>query len=559
MVEYNRYPAMDENNNFPPAVREALSRSEEIAGSIKTSVGPLVSEALGRDSLPASAAASAAVEAVGREVTSRGLVNSSDPRLPNYSDEQNESVFSVTDQEDRRSWIETDKKGRPTAHSTSLILEKISAPILKAVTDGIYTPGEIKNTEASGVAFAITDSDGGRSWIESDLRGRPTEHSAKLIAEGLTLEESVGKNSTPVEVGSRLVDSAVNKNGKWQIRSHDVNNGKTTVLSPDGDAIDPRPFSKNRVGYLHRKDADSKWSSVVTPVDGGLTNKIIPDSIVCWGDSLTFANNGTWAKELATLVKMPAISRGVSGERAEAVAARQGGIKRLLTVAGGVIPATGSVSVTADGVFLRPNQYQVAGTMDGTLAGVAGTITSPTEGSSTYFFNRKTDGKAVTVSSPVPWISDDSITYRDNLQIYWVGRNNYPYDFDGADGDVAAMSIDAMISNIQSVSKRFVVMPVLNGKDEGIGSKNYEFVKAFDDYAAAKYADNFVPIRRILIDRGLEIMGITPTAQDLLDVAADTVPASLRVDYIHLSGGVYTKIIAKSIADFIISKGWDNT
>lgn len=38
MVEYNRYPAMDENNNFPPPVRKALAGSPEFKSGLKSEI-----------------------------------------------------------------------------------------------------------------------------------------------------------------------------------------------------------------------------------------------------------------------------------------------------------------------------------------------------------------------------------------------------------------------------------------------------------------------------------------------------------------------------------------
>lgn len=45
MVEYNRYPAIDENNNFPPQVRQALFNSSEFGKTIQTIVNDRMVEA----------------------------------------------------------------------------------------------------------------------------------------------------------------------------------------------------------------------------------------------------------------------------------------------------------------------------------------------------------------------------------------------------------------------------------------------------------------------------------------------------------------------------------
>lgn len=74
MVEYNRYPAMDAENNFPPVVRQALSGSKEISEKIKSSVEPLVREELASDSKIYESVLLSAERAVDKQMENQGIV-----------------------------------------------------------------------------------------------------------------------------------------------------------------------------------------------------------------------------------------------------------------------------------------------------------------------------------------------------------------------------------------------------------------------------------------------------------------------------------------------------
>jgi hypothetical protein len=231
----------------------------------------------------------------------------------------------------------------------------------------------------------------------------------------------------------------------------------------------------------------------------------------------------------------------------------------MLSVVGGVIPASGTVEITTTGTPFRPNIYEHPGVHKGSIDGVRGEILPRASDSDPMLFQRETAGTAVTVSAPAAWVSDDAVTYRDWINIIWVGRNSYTTDLTTTNvgNCAAARSVAAMVGNIKSHVKRFIIMPVINGLNEGSGTSNYQLFRAFEDYLAATYPDNFLNIRRALIDEGLQLAGVTsPTSQDIADKNADTIPASLRVDYIHLTSEAYKNVVGAKLAQFITNKGW---
>ena len=54
------------------------------------------------------------------------------------------------------------------------------------------------------------------------------------------------------------------------------------------------------------------------------------------------------------------------------------------------------------------------------------------------------------------------------------------------------------------------------------------------------------------MENGLTVAGITPTEQDETDIAAGTVPTSLRSDGVHLNAAGY-KALGTMLADKIVS------
>lgn len=64
MANYNRYPAIDEEDNFPPSVRKAMAGSSEVAVAVKNAVPEAVAESIAQDSTVAHAAMVAADAAV---------------------------------------------------------------------------------------------------------------------------------------------------------------------------------------------------------------------------------------------------------------------------------------------------------------------------------------------------------------------------------------------------------------------------------------------------------------------------------------------------------------
>lgn len=85
MSQYNTYPAVDDEYNFPPVVRQALSSSPEINAAVDVGVSSKVptevAKAMANDSAIAQAGVAAAKAAVKNEISTLDVVTGDDDRL----------------------------------------------------------------------------------------------------------------------------------------------------------------------------------------------------------------------------------------------------------------------------------------------------------------------------------------------------------------------------------------------------------------------------------------------------------------------------------------------
>lgn len=111
MVEYNRYPAMDANYNFPPAVREAIYNSSEFKESVKNETNHKADIDAVADFVLGNAPG-IAVDAANRARSDAGIVLTTDDRLPLAPEAEN---FSITDSANRAAF-EVTPKGETKAY-----------------------------------------------------------------------------------------------------------------------------------------------------------------------------------------------------------------------------------------------------------------------------------------------------------------------------------------------------------------------------------------------------------------------------------------------------------
>lgn len=408
---------------------------------------------------------------------------------------------NTTDGLDRLSMFQ--KTGTSTY---TLVFEHLSAAELDAI---------IGETFSDTVSFSVVDGSGRRSWVEVDqATGGPTDHALKILNANNPVQDSVDDPSFSV------VDDAGRRS--WVEVAQATGGPTEHAAQKIADAIEPLFASIIPTQY------DDPTGTVSPKIVSG------PD-IVCWGDSMTAGAGGggtTYPGVLATLTGRTVHNAGVGGETSVSICARSGATPYICNVSGGVIPASGGVTITFEPINgqvpapLLQNIAQETPRMPGSLAGVPGTISysGPTpinDGSGVYTFTRTTAGSAVTADRPTPYYTDWSWDRRNDVWIIWIGQN-------GPSETRAHTDAAAMIQHMQALEKRFLVIPKPTSTD------------ADDSAWFELYGRRVVMARKYLVDYGLEDAGITPTAQDLTDISNGVVPTSLRYDAVHWTADGYT-------------------
>ena len=412
---------------------------------------------------------------------------------------------AIVDQQDRRTWLESDMSGKPTAYSKSLILEKINPDISEKVQTEVAGVG-VEQITTPDLSVAIIDPQDRRTWLEADTAGKPTQYAAKCISDSI---------------------------------------GLPSYASP----------SKFKSSYQ---------TTEIKTASG-------PD-IVCWGDSMTQGagiTGGQYAYPavLQTLLQnngsaATVRNSGCGGETSFTIAARQGGNPMRLYAESGVIPAAPTavkmVMLDNNGKPIRPlvQKSGIPGQdsslwFDGAIAGIKGRLaivkpngTSPAWDDANYYtFTRTQSGTDVTLNRPTPFYLDFAEARREDIQIFWTGQNNVtPSEYIIAD-------TKAMINHLKPTSKRYLVLsrpkPYLD-----LAAQQSDEEKLY-----LEYGSRFINVRKYLIDYGLADAGITPTAQDTADIAAGLVPTSLRADGTHFNNAGYA-VVANIVFKKLQQLGW---
>ena len=286
---------------------------------------------------------------------------------------------------------------------------------------------------------------------------------------------------------------------------------------------------------------------------GLLPNK----NIVMWGDSMT--QNGTSSALAALMTDRSVIGRGIGGQNSKQIAIRAGAIPMTVTLAGNGIPASGGVAVTNSNAFgILTQGGSSYGTVIVKIAGVRGTITTNSAGA--WTFTRSTAGEAVTtVENEIAVIDGDTAfvpnpeQYRNNTVIIWAGRN---WSWGGRAEIVQVRDeILAIVIHLTSKNKRYLVISPCNANGEGVGTERYQLMNDLNAELKSTFGDRYVNIRDSVVKHSLADLGITPTAQDLIDIENDIPPSSIRSDGVHFTAQGY-EYTAKLLQRQILARGW---
>lgn len=255
------------------------------------------------------------------------------------------------------------------------------------------------------------------------------------------------------------------------------------------------------------------------------------ETLVGLGDSMTtdYATTGTSQTVLsAAKLGVTPIDLGLSGEMPLEIAYRVGAIPLYLTVAGGSVPASGSVAVTLN----RSDGWRTGHTRSyrGVVydrSDVARTVILAKDASDVFTLSQVGGTGTITIPTEARFIPDHGAYMRLPMKV-WIGRN---------DVNTARVSeaLTAIIAAHHDPYGRLLVSPIFNGQNEPSGSSGYTSVMAVNTAAKDIAGRRWFDFRREMVQHSLEIAGVTATSDDTTAISEDRIPPRFFADTLHLN------------------------
>lgn len=256
------------------------------------------------------------------------------------------------------------------------------------------------------------------------------------------------------------------------------------------------------------------------------------------GADLLAALTDRWTTLLAAELGRPITNLGISGQRAEEIAARMGAEQVSGKVTGGSIPATGSVQIT--GLAVNPTRGGSAYRFNVRLPDfsiVRGSITYVDETTVAFTASGLT---APVAANYVDLFADAAVIIQNSLVFIGAGINNEPL----ITGSTPTQTVSQlkgwyrkMTSSLQTNPKRMVVWGMLDrGTAEGAGTPVGDLIRTMEAWLSEVYGTDYCSVRQYLASqRALDEAAIVdptfvPTAADNAAVAAGVVPPSFRAN-----------------------------
>jgi hypothetical protein len=268
--------------------------------------------------------------------------------------------------------------------------------------------------------------------------------------------------------------------------------------------------------------------------------------IAAWGDSLTAGagatggstGNATYPAVAQGLFspRRAVVRQGVGGQTSTQIAARMNAVPILVTVSGGILPASGAVAICDKSVNAIAGSGGYAGSLRGWLAGVEGTMSSDASGN--WSFVRKTAGAALSVPANARFLPAWGKYLRGHTAWLWMGRNGAQAGYTVLADIAAAVAslghtrylVGAILPSTADSGASVAQLGVLNGQLE------------------STYGERFVNLMA-------ELRSAASGADDASDVAAGFVPRSLRSDHLHLNDSGYA-LVAQAFYGAHLAMGW---
>lgn len=292
-------------------------------------------------------------------------------------------------------------------------------------------------------------------------------------------------------------------------------------------------------------DAPYTPGSNVFPINADVSK------VAVWGSSSAEGIAPYLTTALSDLdIPVTVFNGGDAGAQSFHVYAHLGSLPAKLTFPSNTIPASGSVTVTADADFTLGVDNLKAYT--GTIAGIAGTL-AYSGGNLT--FTRTTGGSIVAVPAGTPFIPTDGYVHRADVTLLWAGKNDLSSGIGVRPLEGIIGRTDQAFDWLAPLYKRTLVLGHFADSNASSAMVN-DRIAVVNAAHAARYGSAFVDVQAYLMSAQVWTdTGITPTSGDLAQQAAGQKPASLSADAAHLNAAGYTAV-AKLIKARLISLGW---
>ena len=255
-----------------------------------------------------------------------------------------------------------------------------------------------------------------------------------------------------------------------------------------------------------------------------------------WGDSLTAGTGGSGTNYPSVCASELGITSfkncGVGGETANTIACRQGG-NSLILKEGTVSEYSLSELTDIYGTTCNPLR-QGSGSnsvnpiyINGVKCNLSISQTSATDPNAKYTITGYND--KLLAETPVKFSGCD---IKSKITVIFVGQN----------GPSLAERLSIIDSMISKINDKYIIMGLSSGSSASRANEEAQML--------SKYGVHYFNTRYMLSKYGMNIMNLTPTSSDTIEMNNGEVPSSLRSDSVHLNVNGYTalgKMIAQKI------------
>ena len=260
-----------------------------------------------------------------------------------------------------------------------------------------------------------------------------------------------------------------------------------------------------------------------------------------WGDSLTAGAGGSGTNYPSVCASELGITSfkncGVGGENANTIACRQGG-DSLILKPGNVSDYSLSELTDIYGTLCNPLR-QGSGSnsvnpiyINGVKCTLSISQKNTNDTNAKYTITGYND--KLLAETPVKFTGCD---IKSKITVIFVGQN-------GPDLAERLSIIDSMISKIND---KYIIMGLSSGSSASRADEEAQMLN--------NYGVHYFNTRHMLSKYGMNIMNLTPTSSDTIEMNNGEVPSSLRADSVHLNANGYTAL-GKMLAEKIRACGY---